>query len=413
MTSPTTDMLTALEGPGRPLEGITVLDFSQFLAGPVAALRLSDLGARVIKIERPVVGELGRGLAFADLSRDGDSLTFHAMNRGKESLAADLKHPNDLELVQSLVRSADVVIENFRPGVMQRLGLDYQSVRAINPRIVYGSISGYGTDGPWATKPGQDLLAQARSGLPWLNGSESSPPIPVGLSVADHLASCQLAIGVTALLVRRERTGEGGLVETSLLEGVLDLQFELLTAYFSDPGLRLRRSGIHGANAYLGAPYGVYPTADGYLALAMYPVPRIGELLGLAELGGLDDPETWTTERERIATVLGECLRTKSTQHWLDMLEPADVWCAPVLTLPELAVSEGFAAIDMLQEVRRPRSDGTDEEVGVTTTRSPLRVDGRRLTSSAGAPRVGEHTEALRREFTGQRTGADARTEAQ
>jgi crotonobetainyl-CoA:carnitine CoA-transferase CaiB-like acyl-CoA transferase len=340
--------------PSRPLAGITVLDFSQFLAGPVAALRLADLGARVIKIERPAVGELGRTLAFANLSRDGDSLTFHAMNRGKESLAADLKSPVDVELVRELVVSADVVIENFRPGVMRRLGLDYESLRVLNPRLVYGSITGYGDVGPWADKPGQDLLAQARSGLPWLSGRTDDPPVPVGLSIADHLASCQLALGVTALLVQRERTGEGGLVETSLLEGLLDFQFELLTAYFNDEGFASRRNGIHGANAYLSAPYGIYPTRDGYLALAMYPVPKIGALIGSPELELYADPSTWASEREAIARILGDRLATESTRHWLDVLEPADVGCAPVLTHPELATSEGFAAVDMLQSVRRP-----------------------------------------------------------
>jgi len=391
----------------KPLSGITVLDFSQFLAGPVAALRMADLGARVIKVERPGVGELGRRLAFANLSCDGDSLTFHAMNRGKASVAADLKSSEDLALVYRMVASADVLIENFRPGVMHRLGLDYESVRALNPRLVYGSISGYGPTGPWANKPGQDLLAQARAGLPWLSGGENDPPIPVGLSIADHLASCQLAVGVMALLVRRQRTGEGGLVETSLLEGVLDFEFELLTAFFSDDTFRMRRNGIHGANAYLSAPYGVYATADGYLALAMYPVPKIGVLIGSPELESYEDPLTWSSQREKIARTLGERLQAESTQHWLDILEPADVWCAPVLTLPELADSEGFAAVDMLQRVRRPAQGQPDVEIEVTTTRSPLRIDGKRLINSRGAPHVGEHTEQARREFAGGARPAD------
>lgn len=382
-----------------------MLDFSQFLAGPVAALRMADLGARVIKIERPVVGELGRTLAFANLSRDGDSLTFHAMNRGKESLAADLKSSTDLELVRKLVASADVLIENFRPGVMRRLGLDFESARVLNPRLVYGSISGYGDAGPWADKPGQDLLAQARSGLPWLSGREDDPPVPVGLSIADHLASCQLALGVMAMLVQRERTGEGGLVETSLLEGLLDFQFELLTAYFNDERFELRRNGIYGANAYLSAPYGVYPTRDGYVALAMYPVSKIGALIGAPELEDCSDPLRWASERESIARTLGEHLQTQPTQHWLDILEPADVWCAPVLTLSELAESEGFAALEMLQQVRRASLAAPGEEVELTTTRSPLRINGRRLVDGRGAPHVGEHTERLWKEFAGQVPG--------
>lgn len=385
-----------------------MLDFSQFLAGPVAALRMSDLGARVIKIERPGVGELGRTLSFAGLTRDGDSLSFHAMNRSKESMAADLKSAKDLELVRRMIATADVVIENFRPGVMRRLGLDYESVRTLNPRIVYGSVSGYGTTGPWAGKPGQDLLAQARSGLPWLSGREDDAPMPVGLSIADHLASCQLAIGIMALLVRRERTGVGGVVETSLMEGVLDFQVELLTAFFTDDTFRMRRNGIHGANPYLSAPYGIYSTADGYLAIAMYPVPKIGALIGAPEVEAYQDPQTWESNRDAIAQALGEHLSRRPTQHWLDILEPADVWCAPVLTLPELAASDGFDAVGMLQSVRRPGHAQPAAEIEVMTTRSPLRVDGHRLLDPRGAPHIGEHTEQLRAEFAGDVPANDA-----
>src|SRR4051812_37778519 len=148
----------------RPLEGILVLDFSQFLAGPVAAMRLADLGARVIKIERPQGGDIGRTLAFAGRMADGDTISFHAMNRNKEGITADLKNAADLAYVRQLVAKADVIIQNFRPGVMERIGLDYESVRKINPAIVYGSASGYGDDGPWKDRPGQDLLAQSVSG---------------------------------------------------------------------------------------------------------------------------------------------------------------------------------------------------------------------------------------------------------
>ncbi len=227
--------------PDLPLAGVLVLDFSQFLAGPVAAMRLADLGARVIKVERPLGGDIGRQLAFAGRRADGDTVSFHAMNRNKEGVTADLKDPDDLARVRELVRHADVLIQNFRPGVMERIGLDYESVRRINPRIVYGSASGYGDDGPWRDRPGQDLLAQAVSGLPWLSGGRESGPVPVGLSVADHLTSCHLAQGITALLVRQARTGIGGLVQTSLLEAMLDLQFELLSTHLNDAAVTVRR----------------------------------------------------------------------------------------------------------------------------------------------------------------------------
>jgi len=382
-----------------PLKGVLVLDFSQFLAGPVAALRLADLGARIIKVERPDGGDIGRQLAFAGLFADGDTLSFHIMNRNKESFTADLKRPSDLDEVRALVGKADVIVQNFRPGVMERIGLGYDEVKAINPRIVYASASGYGLSGPWRDKPGQDLLAQAMSGLPWLNGSHEDPPIPVGLAVADLLASCHLAQGVTALLLRRERTGVGGLVETSLMEGMLDMQFELLSAHLFDPHVTVRRGGAHTAHPFLPAPYGVYPTKDGFLAIAMNPVPRLADLLGLDLPAELVEPAAWWSEQDAITALLADHLAAGPTQHWLDILEPADVWCAPVLTLPELVEQEGFAALEMTQEAVRPPRQPGDAEVRVPTTRSPIRIDGQVLTSDLGAPRLGADTERIRQEF--------------
>nr|WP_228507937.1 CaiB/BaiF CoA-transferase family protein [Herbiconiux sp. VKM Ac-1786] len=375
-----------------PLDGILVLDFSQFLAGPVAAMRLADLGARVIKVERPGSGDIGRTLAFAGRTADGDTVSFHAMNRNKESITADLKKSDDLAYVKELVAKADVLIQNFRPGVMERIGLDYESVRELNPSIVYASATGYGSEGPWATRPGQDLLAQSVSGLPWLSGSAADGPVPVGLSIADHLLSCHIAQGATALLVRRFRTGEGGLVESSLLEAMLDLQFELLSVRLNDDSIAVKRHGEHSAHAFLAAPYGTYPTLDGYIALAMNPIPKLGELLELPELTGMVDPQQAWDEQERIEALLAERFATGSTEHWLGILDAADVWCAPVLTLDELLDSEGFAAIRMTQEVERR---GTT----LTTTRSPLRVDGQILSSRKAAPLLGEDDERVRAEF--------------
>lgn len=375
-----------------PLDGILVLDFSQFLAGPVAALRLADLGARVIKIERPGVGDIGRTLAFAGRTIDGDTVSFHAMNRNKESVTADLKSASDLAYVKQLVARADVIIQNFRPGVMERIGLDYQAVRELNPTIVYASATGYGTEGPWRDRPGQDLLAQSISGLPWLNGSRDDGPVPVGLSIADHLLSCHLAQGVTALLVRRFRTGEGGLVESSLLESALDLQFELLSTRLNDDSIHVRRGGEHSAHAFLAAPYGTYPTSDGYLALAMNPIPVLGRLLELPELEQLTDPQEAWDRQEEIEAVLAERFATGTTQSWLDILDAADVWCAPVLTLDELLDSEGFAAIRMTQQVERGG-------VQISTTRGPIRIDGRVLTHPKAAPVLGDDDERVRAEF--------------
>ncbi|WP_148239416.1 CaiB/BaiF CoA transferase family protein [Ruania zhangjianzhongii] len=390
-------------GAPLPLEGFLVLDFSQFLAGPVAALRLADLGARVIKIERPGTGDIGRGLAFAGARAGGDTVSFHAMNRGKQSVAADLKDPEQLAFVRRLVEQADVVVENFRPGVMTRLGLDYDAIRAVNPGVVYGSITGYGDAGPWVDRPGQDLLAQSISGLPWLQADPE--PNAFGISIADHLASCHLAHGITALLLRRLRTGIGGQVQTSLLEAMLDLQFEMLSVRLTEPGaITSRPRGPHSAHTYLPAPYGVYPTANGHLSIAMNPVPQLGELLEIPELTVLTEPETWWTERERIEMLLAARLRTASTEHWLAVLDAADVWCAPLHTVDELVEHEGFHAIDMVQTLTRDEADGARTEV--TTTRLPIRLDGQRVWGRGGAPVLGADTEQVHGELAPQVAGS-------
>lgn len=376
-----------------PLDGLLVLDMSQFLSGPYAALRLLDLGARVVKIERPDGGDLSRRLYLSDTEIGGDSTIFHAINRGKESLAIDMKDPADMAALRTLISKADVVIQNFRPGVIQRLGLSYEQVQAINPRIVYAGISGYGEDGPWVARPGQDLLAQARSGLMWLNGDEDHGPVPFGLAVADMLAGAALVQGVLAALVRRGISGKGSHVETSLLEVLIDFQFEVLTTHLND-GRRLpKRSSFRSAHAYLSAPYGVYPTKDGFIAIAMTPIPTLASLLGISELAPYaDDKSSWFTARDDIKKIIAQHLATAATDHWLSILEPADIWCSSVLNWEELLNSEGFKVLDMLQTVTR-------EDISITTTRSPIRVNGARPRSSHAAPRIGEHSAALRKEF--------------
>lgn len=383
----------------RPLEGYLVLDFSQFLAGPMAAMRLGDLGARVIKIEKPPAGDIGRGLAFGGIVADGDTLSFHITNRNKHSYAADLKNSDDLDSIKKLVQKADVVIQNFRPGVMERLGLGYDEVKKLNPGVIYASITGYGTEGPWTKRPGQDLLAQSLSGLPWLNGSGDNPPIPVGIALADIITSIHLAHGVTAALLRRERTGQGGRVDTSLLESMLDLQFELISAHMTDNSVVVKRGPKHTAHAFLQAPYGIYPTADGYIALAMGSVPQLGELLDIPALSEYTNPDTWWSEQAAITQLLADQLATQATDHWLEILDAADFWCAPVLSLPELVNHDGFRAIGMTQTFSREMADGT--ELTLNTTRAPVRFDGKPLTSSTGAPRVGQHNDTIAQEFFG------------
>ena len=377
-----------------PLEGTLVLDFSQFLAGPSAALRLADLGARVIKIERPGSGEATRAMTVAGAELDGDSLLFHTINRNKESVAANLKDPDDLELVRGLVAQADVLIQAFRPGVMERIGLGYEAARALNDRLVYASVSGYGSEGPWQDKPGQDLLVQALTGLAWLNGSAGDPPVPFGLSIVDQVAGMELAQGILACLVRRAVTGKGGLVEVSLLESALDLQFEGLTVYLNDAEAAPVRSAVGGAHPYIGAPYGIYALADGYLALAMVEIPRLGRLLGAAELERFDDPAEWYPRRDEIKAEVAAVLAERKLAEVLAVLEADDVWAAEVLAWPELVEHDGFRAVEMVVEA----GEGARR---FRTTRCPIRIDGEVLASPRAAPRVGEHRELPTREAKG------------
>ena len=375
----------------RPLNGLLVVDFSQFLSGPLCGLKLADLGARVVKVERPGVGDLCRHLYLSDTEIGGDNSLFHAINRNKESITADLRNADDCRRLVELLKTADVMIQNFRPGVIERRGFGYDDVKAINPRIIYGSISGYGEDGPWKNLPGQDLLAQSRSGLLWLTGSVADPPVPMGLAVADMMAGNALAQGILAALVGRGIHGRGARIDTSLFEVMLDFQFEVLTTHLNDGGRVPERSGVNGAHAYLGAPYGVYETSDGFLALAM--TPSLRKLAELLEVKGLedyyDDPGALLTRRDRIKQAMADRIRSRTTSEWLAVLQPADIWCSEVLDWPTMRESEAYKLLDFEQTIER----GGD--IAMTALRSPLRVDGATLKSGRAAPSLGQNNDAF------------------
>ncbi len=369
-----------------PLDGLLVLDMAQFLSGPSAALRLGDLGARVIKVERPGGGDICRSLYLTDTDIGGDSTLFHAINRNKESIALDYRDSADRALLFRIAARADVVIQNFRPGVADRLGIGPQALRAHNDRLIVGSISGYGEDGPWVDWPGQDLLAQALSGAMWLNGSADDGPVPFGLSIADMLAGHILTEGLLAALVRRGIKGGGGHVETSLLEAMVDFQFEVLATHLNDGGRLPSRAKRRNAHAYLAAPYGVYRASDGWLALAMTPLPLVSSLLDVVLDGdGFRD-------RDRLQAIIAERIAQRDLAYWLAHLRAQDVWCAPVLDWPALLASEAFRRLDQLQAVAA-------REGSLTMTRAPVRIDGKRPAHATGAPLIDEQGAAIRAEF--------------
>ena len=378
----------------RPLEDYLVIDFSQFLSGPSASLRLADMGARVIKIERLGVGDICRTLYTSNLIMNGESSVFHAINRNKESFEVDLKNQDDCEMVRELLKKADVMIHNFRPGVMQRLGFDYQSVSAINPTIIYGEISGFGNeDSEWKNKPGQDLLLQSVTGLTSLTGNAGSGPVAMGLSIVDMLTGAHLAQGLLAGLYRRAINNQGAFVQVSMLESAYDFQFETITTFMNDGGELPERSAKNNANAYLGAPYGIYQTQDGYLALAMGSIPVLGNLLGCDSISVYQDVAESFDKRDEIKAILADHLLTGKTEKWLSVLEPADIWCADVLNWQQLMAHDGFKVLDMIQQVEM--IDGYKYE----TTRCPIRIDGELLTSTKGSPKLGQDNENIINEF--------------
>ncbi|MBZ7264446.1 CoA transferase [Klebsiella oxytoca] len=376
-----------------PLTGLVVLDFSQFLAGPSAALRLADMGARVIKVERPQGGDASRNLSLNNQWINNDSLLFHTINRGKESFTANLKEPRELAQVKQLIAQADILIENFRPGVMDKIGLGYEEARRLNPLLVYASVTGYGTEGPWVKKPGQDLLVQAMSGLTWLNGNKDQPPTPFALSVADSLAGAHLVEGILACLIRRGKTRLGGRVEVSLMESLLSMQFEVLTTWLNDGHQPPCRSADNNAHAYLAAPYGIYATQKGYIALAMGSVVELGRILGSPALAEYREPNEWFSRRDEIKQVIAGILATESASFWLERLEDAGYWCAEVTDWPTLTASEGFRALDMTQDVQ------LDDGKTIAMLKSPLRFNGERTSSSRPAPVLGANTAQIQADF--------------
>ncbi|WP_298537575.1 CaiB/BaiF CoA-transferase family protein [uncultured Algibacter sp.] len=377
----------------KPLKGILVLEFAQFMAGPSAGLKLADLGARVIKIERPNTGEAGRQIALKNLFLDGSSLVFHTVNRNKDSYAANLKDPEDLKRVKKLILQADVMTHNFRPGVMEKIGLDYQTVQEINPKLVYASVTGYGTKGPWAKKPGQDLLIQAMSGFVNLSGNRDDDPVPVGAAVSDIITGTHLAQGILASLVKRAKTDRGALVEVSLLESTIDLQFEVITTYLNDGNQPIKRAKKGAANPSLGAPYGIYQTTDGYISIAMGSLIKLGEVIDCWEIKNYTNPESWFTQRDEIMDIIRNKIITKSSKQWLNILRPEGIWCSNVFDYQRLLKHEAFKVLQMEQKL--PLLSGEE----VHTLRCPIRINDKRIFANKPAPRVGQHTEDIIKEF--------------
>jgi crotonobetainyl-CoA:carnitine CoA-transferase CaiB-like acyl-CoA transferase len=365
-----------------PFAGVKIIDFTQFMAGPMATQLLADLGCEVIKVERPGVGDAARQGSASPFTIEGERNAFVALNRNKRSMTIDLKHPDGREIAQRLCETADVVIENFRPGVMDRLGLSYTALSELNPRLVYCSITGYGDDGPRAGAPGQDLLVQCVTGLAMMNGRRGDPPTPVGPPVIDAGTGHLAALAISAALYERERSGQGQRVGVSLTGTSLSLQSQEATLYLNT-GTQPERSKAGVANPYFVAPYGVYETADGHLALAHTSLPRLSQVLAEPGLARYEKPIEVYEARDEIYSLLAARLKSSTTADWLALLEPAGFWVAPVLDYARFFDQFGDAFV-----CEMPGENGGV----VRSIASPVRLERTPPEVRTAPPRLGAHT---------------------
>ena len=325
-----------------PLKGLKVIDFTIAMAGPLASQRLGDMGAEVIKVES-MSGDLTRFFFLQDLKMGADTTCFLALNRNKKSIAIDLKQPAGRDVVYDLVRDAEVVMQNFRPGVAARLGIAYDDIRRINPSIIYLSISGYGEDGPMCDAPGQDLLVQSFSGMTFSSGVAGGAPHPAPTYFVDTCASHMATEAVLAALVQKARTGEGQHVKTNLLNAALEAQSQEVLTYLQTRKVA-RRTRAPYASAWLDPPYGLYRTQDSWLALPQNDMQVLARLVGSDELAAhLDekpDPEhhrAMDEWRSVCYELLAAALTRKTTAQWIDLMTPEKIWCGAVQTIADLA----------------------------------------------------------------------------
>ena len=369
------------------LSGYRVVDLSIAMAGPLAAMRLGDLGADVIKVE-PVTGEWQRHAPAGGAFGQKINASFLALNRNKRSLAVDLKSAEGREIVLDLARSSDVFLQNYRGGVAERLGVDYESIRAIKPDIVYVSISGYGESGPYASRPGQDLLLQAMSGAMFSAGRAGDPPTPAGTYAVDAITAYSAFEGALAALLHLERTGEGQLVTVNMLDAAIAVQMQELSVFTVGGVPQHRGAEAHG-HTYIRAPYGVFATADGYLALAMPSLRALGEALDLPELATMDDHVDGHARRDEITALVRVKLPERSTNEWLALLAAKGIWAGPVYSYADLLDDPQVQHNGSFVSYEHPT------EGHVTTPGFPFRLSQTEPEVSRGAPLTGEQTREI------------------
>lgn len=367
------------------LADIRVIDATQMLAGPMAGTRLGDLGADVIKVEPPEHGEFNRTHGFGDSRANGEMTTFLAMNRNKRSLAVNLKHSDGLAALHLLAKNADVFIQNFRRGTAERIGIGYEDLKAINPGIIYCSISGYGSTGPHRDRPGQDLIMQGYSGSMFSVGKIGDPPAASALWAADVMTGYQAAIAILAAINHRRHTGHGQLIEIDMLSVTLDCQLQEIVSYLN-AGFVPARTHQHSAHGAIPAPYGSYKTRDGWLNLAMSPLHALGEVLNNDWLRTLVNYNDGHRLRDKIYAEIRDAFVSKTTAEWLELCDKHGVWAGPVYDFE--ALENDPHIIEENYFVEQPQRVGGSAR----TVRVPIKMSETPPQIRLGAPGLGEHS---------------------
>ena len=376
--------------PLRTLEGVRIAAFTQFLLGPAAVQHLADLGADVVKVEAPA-GAWERHWAGAETFRNGVSTFFMLANRNQRSLVLDLKSELGRDAALRLIKKSDVVVANFRPGAMERLGLGYEAARTVRPDIIYATASGYGSDSPFRDLPGQDLLIQGLSGVAWLTGRAGQDPVVVGAAVVDQHGGALLAMGILAALFHRERTGEGQQLEVAMVQAAFDLMVEPVV--YAANGAKLERPSEAIADTFHSAPYGIYRTADGHAVISMTPVKTLVDALGEPQLTGLDDPSIAFSKRDEIRSALGPLVARHSTADLVERLRAQHIWCAPVQTIDQALADPAVRHLDPFLEMEHPRAGK------VKALRHPVRYGAGEPELRRLPPEVGEQSDEILREL--------------
>ena len=328
----------------NPLSGIVVLDFTIAMAGPLATQRLGDMGADVIKVESKA-GDLTRIFALADVWLDGETTSYLSLNRNKRSIVIDLKSDEGKSAALRLAEKSDIVVQNFRPGVAERLGISYEDIRKVNPNVIYATISGYGLDGPMRDAAGQDLLVQAYSGMTLSAGVADGPPHPAPTYFVDTSASHLATTGILAALHHRNTTGEGQHIDTDLLAGAMEAQSQEIMTFLTTKQLP-QRSNAPYASTWLEPPYGVYRTQDGWIALPQNDMNVLAEVIGSDELRECvnnkpsSDPEATAAWKEKVYTILERSLHTRKSDVWISVMRERRIWCEKVNSIGDLVASE-------------------------------------------------------------------------